>query len=39
MTVGMVIALLALMAVDVSTAERSGDSERDVTDDAVPEPA
>lgn len=39
MTVGMVIALLALMAVGVSTTERAGDSEHDVIDDAVPEPA
>lgn len=39
MTVGMVIALLALMAVGVSTTERADDSEHDVIDDAVPEPA
>ncbi|MGV0607224.1 multidrug effflux MFS transporter [Mycolicibacterium sp. XJ1904] len=39
MTVGMVIALLALMAVGVSAAERADDSERDVTADVVPEPA
>nr|WP_231984666.1 MULTISPECIES: multidrug effflux MFS transporter [Mycobacterium] len=39
MTVGMVIALLALMAVGVSAAGRAGDSERDVTADVVPEPA
>lgn len=38
MTVGMVIALLALMAVGVA-AERADDSERDVTADVVPEPA
>lgn len=39
MTVGMVIALLALMAVGVSATERADDNERDVTDDVVPEPA
>ncbi|MGE2719005.1 multidrug effflux MFS transporter [Mycolicibacterium celeriflavum] len=39
MTVGMVIALLALMAVGVSTTDRAGDSECDVSDDVVPEPA
>ncbi|OBG94221.1 Bcr/CflA family drug resistance efflux transporter [Mycobacterium sp. E136] len=39
MTVGMVIALLALMAVGVSAAERAGDSDYDVSDDVVPEPA
>lgn len=39
MTVGMVIALLALMVVGVSTAERAGDSVYDVSDDVVPEPA
>ncbi|KUI43168.1 transporter [Mycobacterium sp. IS-1590] len=39
MTVGMVIALLALMAVGVSAADRADDSERDVTADVVPEPA
>ncbi|VEG39333.1 Bcr/CflA subfamily drug resistance transporter [Mycolicibacterium flavescens] len=39
MTVGMVIALLALMAVGVSAAGRADDSERDVTADVVPEPA
>ncbi|OBB35202.1 multidrug effflux MFS transporter [Mycobacterium sp. 852002-51961_SCH5331710] len=39
MTVGMVIALLALMAVGVSATERAGDSEYDVSDDVVPEPA
>ncbi|OBK78120.1 multidrug effflux MFS transporter [Mycobacterium sp. 1164985.4] len=39
MTVGMVIALLALMAVGVSSTERADDSECDVSDDVVPEPA
>lgn len=39
MTVGMVIALLALMAVGVSAVERADDSEHDVTGDVVPEPA
>lgn len=39
MTVGMVIALLALMAVGVSATERADDSEHDVTGDVVPEPA
>lgn len=39
MTVGMVIALLALMAVGVSATERADDSERDVSGDVVPEPA
>nr|CRL69044.1 Bcr/CflA subfamily drug resistance transporter [Mycolicibacterium komanii] len=39
MTVGMVIALLALMAVGVSATERADDSECDVSDDVVPEPA
>lgn len=39
MTVGMVIALLALMAVGVSAAERAGDSDYDVSDDVVPETA
>ncbi|WP_326549142.1 multidrug effflux MFS transporter [Mycolicibacterium sp. ND9-15] len=39
MTVGMVIALLALMAVGVPAAERADDSEHDVTGDVVPEPA
>nr|CRL78292.1 Bcr/CflA subfamily drug resistance transporter [Mycolicibacterium malmesburyense] len=39
MTVGMVIALLALTAVGVSATDRADDSECDVSDDVVPEPA